>query len=153
MHQQYHPAPQASPSPTGAPGSGLLSSLATDSSMLLGLGRPLSKVPAQAPSMQANSRIPGKLDSSVAWAENVRLRSSVAYDDNGSAFTLSRITSEYYPIPACSISDIRRVSAKSPAEVLMVPQRAEVEYAPFVVGAPTRLLGREPRVTSSYRSG
>lgn len=135
-----------------APYSSTLKTLAEDSSTLLGLGRPLRKVPLPAPSIRENSRIPGKLDSSVAWAENVRLRSSVAYDDNGAAFTLGRIESEYYPIPACEISDVRRVAANParPAEVLAVGNKAAITYAPFVAGAPTRLLGRDPHVVSSF---
>lgn len=128
----------------------ILDALADASSSLLGLGRPLARVQRPAPSIPQMSRVPGQLDRSVAWAENVRVRSAIAYDDAGAAFTLGRIHSEKYPLPACSISDIRDVAARTPRETLAAPLTPNIQYAPYVFGAPTRLLGREPRMSSSF---
>lgn len=102
-----------------------LATLADSSSLLLGLGRPLSKLPSEPPPLPTMSPVAAAfLDANNS--EVTRMQKNQAWWDSGWAFSSQRFASEQHPGPASIVCDGR------PTDVIF--------------GSSSRLDGRSPAI-------
>jgi len=74
-----------------------LATLADSSSLLLGLGRPLSEADHGAPPIPRENPVPGILS---GFGESTRFDKNVTWFDSGMSYSTERFQSEMYPIQA-----------------------------------------------------